>query len=139
MSVVIGVSSHRGNGTARTTRGSTIPTSDEAKIAASLGLSPASTCLVMLSSTTMALSTTSPMAMIKLERETILMVSPKRYIKIKDMIMEKGIVRTMIRLVVLLRRKKRTTAVTVNRAHQRVLERFLMEVMMSREASMLMA
>ena len=116
-----------------------IPTSEEAKTEASLGLSPASTCLVILSSTTMALSTTNPIAMIKLEREIIFIVRPNTYIKIKDIMMEKGMVRTMIRLVVLLRRKKRTTAITVNRAHKRVLERFLMEIMMSREASMLMA
>ncbi len=51
-----------------------VPTSAAPKTAASRGLWPSSMCRVMFSRMTMALSTTMPMAMLRLISETTLMV-----------------------------------------------------------------
>ena len=50
------------------------PISDAPNIAACLGMAPRSMCCVMFSSTTMALSTTIPIAITNATKENILMV-----------------------------------------------------------------
>ena len=82
------------------------PTSPAANMAASFTRTPREICVVMFSSTTIALSTTMPTAMESAERLIMLMVHPMKYMKQKAMISEKGMVRAITSEERMLRRKK---------------------------------
>ncbi len=88
------------------------PTSEAPVTAAVFGSSPPSICRTTFSSTTMASSTTIPIAMARLMREITLKVYPMKWSPIKEAIMDKGIDIVTIRLDRNLRRKRKQTVTT---------------------------
>ena len=77
-------------------------------------------CLVIFSMTTMALSTTMPVAMVTDIRETTLIVYPPRKSKRKEMIKEQGMVKATIMPLFIFNKKANTTRITKKMACKRV-------------------
>ena len=93
--------------------------------AASIGFNPFSICCVIFSRTTIALSTTIPMAIISDIRLKILIVQPSANISIKAVISENGMVRNTMRLSLHSLRNAKTITTTKNSAYQSDCVRFL--------------
>ena len=89
-----------------------IPTSSVPWIAACLGFSPLSKCVVMFSNATMASSTTIPIAMERADIDMIFNVLPVANRYTRDASNEIGMVRTMISVALHLPRKTYTTSIT---------------------------
>src|SRR5690625_5842355 len=87
-------------------------TSRKPRTAARKGLSPLSKYRIMLSKTTIASSTTKPVATIKAIKEMVLSVKPKAYIKAKLLIKEAGTATAGISAARQLRKKSSTTPTT---------------------------
>ena len=98
-----------------------VPTSSLPNIAASRGAIPASTFVVMFSSTTTALSTTIPIAIAKLASEMMLIVQPIVHIKMIARISENGMVSAIINAERTLRRKKKAVNTTKTKAQRMVM------------------
>ena len=92
-------------------------TSFVAYIAASRGLEPRSICLVIFSSTTMASSTTIPMAMVREQREIMFIERPAPFRYMNATIRAIGMVIPIMKVARQRPRKNRTTSTTNRRAY----------------------
>ena len=112
-----------------------VPTSLVPNIAPSVRPWPLSRCRLMLSTTTIALSTTIPTATARLASVLVLIVYPASLIMMNVIISDTGIDVQTIRLARKLRRKKSITRNTKSTAQNTVSRRFRTEAMMKSELS----
>ena len=112
-----------------------MPTSDVPCTAASLGRSPRARCVETFSSTTMASSTTMPMAMARADIDMMFSVLPlaKRYTS--DASSAMGMDSTMMKVDLKLPRKRNTTSITTMNVMMMVSRRVRMVLMISVEPS----
>src|SRR5574344_2372012 len=115
-----------------------IDTSCVACTAASLGFTFLSICEVMFSNTTIASSTTIPMAMVNALIEMMLRVLPVANRYITEATNEIGIESTMINVALHLPRKMKTTSITMKKVVKMVSFNELMVLTMFSEPSMMM-
>ena len=97
-----------------------IPTSWVACTAASLGFAPFSRCVEIFSNTTMASSTTIPIAMDRADIDTMFNVFPVAQRYISDARREIGIARMMMNVDLHLPRKRYTTSITIRKVTRMV-------------------
>ena len=112
-----------------------IPTSAVPCTAASVGFSPRSRCDVTFSNTTMASSTTIPMAMDKALMEMMLSVLPVAYRYIREASRAMGMDSTTMRVPFNRPRKRNTTSITTRKVMKMVSFRELMVRRILRELS----
>ena len=127
-----------GKNTATITRVVTITashTSFVAYMAASLGLLPRSICLDMFSNTTIASSTTIPIAMVRDAREITLMEFPVKNRYMNDVIREMGMANAIMNVALHLPRKNKTTNTTKINANIMVLDKLRIELLINSEVS----
>ena len=112
-----------------------MPTSPVPCTAASLGFSPRAMCVETFSSTTMASSTTMPMAMASADIEMMFRVLPVAYRYISEASRASGMDRTMMKVDFQFPRKRKTTSITTRKVMMMVSMRVRIVLMISREPS----
>ena len=110
-------------------------TSFVAKTAASSGFSPESIWRVIFSKTTMALSTTMPMAIAKLIKDIMFIVNPFTKRKMNAQISEKGMDKEIIILAKVFLKKSKATKITKIPATIKVLVKLPMAFKINSELS----
>ena len=113
-----------------------MPTSPVPCTAASLAFSPLSMCEVTFSRTTMASSTTIPIAIARADIEMIFKVLPVANRYTSDASRASGMESTMMKVDLKLPRKRNTTSITTRKVMMIVLRRLLMVLMISVEPSL---